>query len=51
MKNIINELCLRQYDDRDYDHVRELHFAGLKQTGSLVEDRTWDNDLLDIKKN
>ena len=49
MENIIKDLHLRQYEDRDYDTVWELHFEGLKQTGTIVKDRTWDNDLLNIK--
>ena len=44
-----HELQLRQYTNNDKDIVWKLHIDGLNQTGSLVNDRRWDKDLLNIK--
>ncbi len=41
---------LRQYQPSDQATVWQLHVDGLKQTGSFVDDRKYDQDLLDIEK-
>lgn len=45
----MNNLQLRQYEATDQDAVWQLHVDGLKQTGSYVDNRKYDQDMLDIK--
>lgn len=45
MKN----LQLRQYQTSDQDNVWQLHVDGLKQTDSYIDNREYDQDMLNIK--
>jgi ribosomal protein S18 acetylase RimI-like enzyme len=46
----MKEVKLRQYESSDQEAVWQLHVDGLNQTGSFVDDRKYDQDLLSIKK-
>jgi ribosomal protein S18 acetylase RimI-like enzyme len=45
----MENLQLRQYEASDQDAVWQLHVDGLKQTGSYIDNRKYDEDMLDIK--
>lgn len=41
---------LRQYKPTDQDAIWQLHVDGLKQTGSWIDNRKYDQDVLNIKE-
>ena len=41
---------LRQYRPADKDAIWQLHVEGLKQTGSFVDNRKYDQDVLNIQE-
>jgi len=48
--SFVKNLQLRQYQFVDQDTVWQLHVDGLNQTGSFVDDRKYDQDVLHIKE-
>lgn len=42
-------LLIRSYEPEDHEPVLKLHEDGLRQTGTFVEDRELDGDLLDVE--
>jgi ribosomal protein S18 acetylase RimI-like enzyme len=46
----MKKIELRQYGTSDQDAAWDLHVDGLKQTGSFVDDRKYDQDLFTIKE-
>jgi ribosomal protein S18 acetylase RimI-like enzyme len=48
IKSMLN-IKLRQYQTPDQDAVWQLHVDGLKQTDSYIDNRKYDEDMLDIK--
>jgi len=45
----MQNLQLRQYKTSDQDAVWQLHVDGLKQTGSYIDNRKYDEDMLNIE--
>lgn len=45
----MQNLHLRQYQSSDQDAVWQLHVTGLEQTGSYIDNRKYDEDMLNIK--
>lgn len=46
----MEKIQLRQYRPSDQDIVWKLHVEGLKQTGSFLNDMSYNQDLLHIKE-